>query len=43
MGNGQSGGFTKFAREIRKEAARQPRGFPKDELRGQLFSGWSDE
>ena len=33
----------KVAREIRKEAARQIGGFPKDELRKQLIGGWGKE
>ena len=33
----------KVAREIRKEAARQIGGFPKDELRQQLVGGWGRE
>ncbi len=33
----------KVVREIRKEAARQVRGFPEDELRRQLIGGWGKE
>ena len=33
----------KVAREIRKEAAHQLRGFPKDELRRQALGGWGRE
>jgi len=53
MANGHSRGFTKVAKEIRKEAARQLRGFPREfkyQLRGfggeaahQLGSGWGAE
>ena len=53
MANGHSGGFTRVANQIRKEAARQLRGFPheaKYQLRGfgreavhQLGSGWGEE
>jgi hypothetical protein len=53
MANGHSGGFTKFAREVRKEAVRQMRGLPREfkyQLRGfgseaahQLGTGWGEE
>ena len=53
MANGHNGGFNKVANEIRKEAARQLRGFPREfkyQLRGfggeaahQLGSGWGEE
>ena len=54
MANGHNGGFTKVvAKAIRKEAARQLRGFPREfkyQLRGfggeaahQLGSGWGKE
>jgi hypothetical protein len=33
----------KVAREIRKEAAHQFRGFPKDELGRQALGGWGKE
>ncbi len=33
----------RVAREIRQEAARQLRGFPKDDLRQQLVGGWGRE
>ena len=52
MANGQNGGFNKVASEIRKEAARQVRGFRREfkyQLRGfggeavhQLGSGWGE-
>ena len=43
MANNQDGGLKKVVREIRKEAVRQLRGFPEDELRRQLSSGWGRE
>ena len=53
MANGHSGGFTRVANQIRKEAARQLRGFPREakyQLRGfgreaahQLGTGWGEE
>jgi len=53
MANGHRSGFTKVANQIRKEAARQVRGFPREfkhQLRGfggeaahQLGSGWGEE
>ena len=52
MANRQNGGFTRVANEIRKEAARQLRSFPREfkyQLRGfgpeavhQLGSGWGE-
>ena len=33
----------RVAREIREEAARRIDGFPKDELRKELGSGWGEE
>lgn len=53
MANRQNGGFTRVANEIRKEAARQLRSFPREfkyQLRGfageakyQLGTGWGEE
>ena len=53
MANGHRSGFTKVANQIRKEAARQLRGFPREakyQLRGfgreaahQLGTGWGEE
>lgn len=53
MANGHSRGFTRVANQMRKEAARQLRGFPceaKYQLRGfgreaahQLGTGWGEE
>jgi hypothetical protein len=42
MANGNNGGLKKVVKEIRKEARRQIRGFPR-ELRRQATSGWGEE